>query len=134
LARRPLAAAEYGGAQRLPVVLTRSEVQALLSCLHGTRWLMAMLLSGSGLRLLECLRLRAKDIAFERHEIVVREGKGDKDRVTMLPEVVTVPLQAHLERVRALHERDLAAGYGDVLLPHALGRKYPNAARELAWQ
>lgn len=120
--------------QRLPVVLTREEVQALLSCLSGTRWLMAVLLYGGGLRLLECLRLRIKDIAFARNEIVVRGGKGDKDRVTMLPEVVQGPLRVHIELVRELHERDLKEGYGEVMLPHALNRKYPLAARDFAWQ
>jgi integron integrase len=120
--------------QRLPVVLTREEVQALLSCLKGTHWLMGVLLYGSGLRLLDCLRLRVKDVAFGRNEIVVCEGKGDKDGITMLPEVAKAPLQAHLERVRELHEKDIESGYGEVYLPHALDRKYPSAARELAWQ
>ena len=95
---------------------------------------MAVLLYGSGLRLLECLRLRVKDLVFERAEIVVREGKGGKDRLTMLPAAAVEPLRRQLERVKALHERDLAAGYGAVYLPDALARKYPNAARELAWQ
>jgi len=120
--------------RKLPVVLTRGEVQALLSCLRGTRWLMAVLLYGSGLRLLECLRLRVKDIVFERAEIMVREGKGGKDRLTMLPGAAVEPLRQQLERVKALHAKDLAAGFGLVYLPEALGRKYPNAARELAWQ
>ena len=120
--------------QKLPVVLTRGEVQALLSCLRGTKWLMAVLLYGSGLRLLECLRLRVKDIVFERAEIMVREGKGGKDRLTMLPAAAVEPLRRQVEQVAAVHERDLAAGYGAVYLPDALARKYPNAARELAWQ
>jgi len=120
--------------QKLPVVLTRSEVQALLACLRGTKWLMAVLLYGSGLRLLECLRLRVKDIVFERAEIVVREGKGGKDRLTMLPAAAVEPLRRQLEWVKVLHERDVAAGYGAVYLPDALARKYPSAARELAWQ
>jgi integron integrase len=120
--------------QRLPTVLTRSEVAALLAQLRGVPWLMAMLLYGSGLRLKECLRLRVKDVEFDRNEIVVREGKGNKDRVTMLPSAVTEPLRAHLARVRRLHERDLQAGLGRVQLPDALSRKYPNADREFGWQ
>ena len=120
--------------QKLPVVLTRGEVQAVLSCLRGTKWLMAVLLYGSGLRLLECLRLRVKDMVIERGEIVVREGKGGKDRLTMLPAAAVESLSRQLKRVQALHEQDLAAGFGAAYLPDALARKYPNAARELAWQ
>ena len=120
--------------QRLPVVLTRSEVSALLSALGGVNWMMAMLLYGAGLRLRECLRLRVKDVEFSRNEIVVREGKGNKDRVTMLPASVKEPLAVHLDRVRRLHERDLAAGFGRVLLPDALARKYPSANRDWGWQ
>src|SRR5262249_39774585 len=120
--------------RKLPVVLTRGEVQALLSCLRGTRWLMAVLLYGSGLRLLECLRVRVKGIVFERAEVMAREGKGGKDRGTKLPGAAVEPLRQQLERVKALHAKDLAAGFGLVYLPEALGRKYPNAARELAWQ
>lgn len=120
--------------RKLPVVLTRGEVQALLSCLRGTKWLMAVLLYGSGLRLLECLRLRVKDVVFERAEIAVREGKGGKERLTMLPGAAVEPLRQQLERVTALHAQDLAAGCGAVFLPDALARKYPNAALELAWQ
>jgi integron integrase len=93
-----------------------------------------MLLYGSGLRLMECLRLRVKDIEFTRHEILVREGKGNRDRVTMLPGAVESPLRAHLDRVRAVHQRDLKAGLGCVQLPNALARKYPNADREWSWQ
>jgi integrase len=96
--------------ERLPVVLTRDEVQALLAALDGVPWIMAMLLYGVGLRLMECLRLRVKDIEFTRNEIVVREGKGNKDRVTMLPGAVKDPLQAHLRRVREVHARDVRAG------------------------
>lgn len=95
---------------------------------------MAMLLYGAGLRLRECLRLRVKDVDFDRNEILVREGKGDKDRVTMLPASVREALIAHLERVRTIHRRDLAAGFGRVQLPGALARKYPNASREWGWQ
>jgi len=95
---------------------------------------MANLLYGAGLRLLECLRLRVKDIDFETAQITVREGKGDKDRITMLPTAVQAPLAMHLTRTRALHQRDLAQGYGRVLLPDALHRKYPNADKEWGWQ
>ena len=95
---------------------------------------MACLLYGAGLRLLECARLRVKDIDFEASHIVVRAGKGDKDRITVLPRIVREPLRRHLERVRRLHERDVASGAGWVELPGSLGRKYPNAAREWAWQ
>jgi len=102
--------------------------------LSGEKWLIAMLLYGGGLRLLEALRLRVKDLDFERGEITVREGKGDKDRVTMLPQAVIAPLQGYLRRVQTIHEQDLADGYGRVELPHALARKYPNANREWRWQ
>ena len=119
---------------RLPVVLTLAEAHSVLSQLDGTKWLMASLLYGAGLRLMECLRLRVKDVDFGYGQILVRDGKGAKDRVTMLPQAVIEPLTAHLERVRALHNRDLAAGYGEVWLPHALDRKYPRAAREWGWQ
>ena len=97
-------------------------------------WLIATLLYGGGLRLLEALRLRVKDLEFERGEITVRQGKGDKDRVTMLPQIVIPPLQNYLRRVHALHQRDLADGYGRVELPYALARKYPKADREWGWQ
>ena len=120
--------------KRLPVVLTRAEVQALLARLEGTSWLIANLLYGAGLRITEGLRLRVKDVDFARGEILVRDGKGFKDRVTMLPAVLVEPLQAHLRRVRVLHEADLAVGRGDVFLPYALERKYPQAAREWGWQ
>ena len=120
--------------QRLPVVLTQAEVGALLAALEGVRWILAMLLYGAGLRLKECLRLRVKDIDFTRNEIVVREGKGNKDRVTMLPASVKEALAIHLARVRRRHEADLRAGLGRVALPDALARKYPNADREWGWQ
>jgi len=120
--------------ERLPVVLTRQEVQSLIGKLDGVSWLMAMLLYGSGLRLMECLRLRVKDIDFTRNEIVVREGKGNKDRVTMLPAAVKDRLAMHLHRVRRTHERDLLAGFGHVQLPDALAAKYPNTDREWGWQ
>jgi integron integrase len=120
--------------RRLPVVLTREEVQAILSRLTSTKWLMASLLYGAGLRLSECLRLRVKDIDFAKNLIVVREGKGDKDRVTMLPQNLKEPLRQHLEKVKRAHEIDLREGYGTVQLPYALERKYPQAATEWKWQ
>ena len=119
---------------RLPVVLTPDEVRKLLAHLEGTRWLMASLLYGSGLRLMECLRLRVKDLDFSRRELIVRDGKGAKDRVTMLSEKLVEPLQLHLEQIKILYEADLKAGFGAVYLPYALERKYPNANREWAWQ
>jgi integron integrase len=119
---------------RLPVVLTREEVQKLLGHLQGTNWLVASLLYGTGMRILEGLRLRVKDVDFTRKEILIRDGKGFKDRVTMLPQVLIVSLQEHLARVRILHEKDLSAGYGSVYMPYALDVKYPNAPREWAWQ
>jgi len=120
--------------ERLPVVLSRDEVRAVLLVLRGTPRLMAVLLYGAGLRLLECARLRVKDLDFAANQIVVRSGKGDRDRVTLLPAVVRPALERQLARVRAQHERDLRAGAGWVELPHALARKYPNAGREWAWQ
>jgi integron integrase len=120
--------------KRLPVVMTREEVRTLLAALRGDKWLMASLMYGAGLRLMECLRLRVQDIDFSRNEIVVRDGKGGKDRVTMLAESLKVPLQEQLKRVKTIHERDLADGWGRVLLPEALARKYPNAPAEWRWQ
>ena len=120
--------------ERLPVVLTREEVAAVLRPLTGVPRLMASLLYGSGLRLLECCRLRVQDIDFARNQIVVRGVKGDKDRVTMLPGVVKADLARHLEAVRAQHQSDLRRGGGWVELPTALARKYPNAGREWVWQ
>ena len=119
---------------RLPVVLSREEVAALLSRLHGVVWLMAALMYGAGLRLLECAELRVKDLHFERGELVIREGKGGKDRVTVLPAALSGPLREHLVKVKGQHDRDLAAGRGSVALPGALGAKYPNAPREWGWQ
>jgi len=120
--------------RRLPVVLTPSEVRAVLGQMRGSHRLAATLLYGSGLRLLECLQLRVKDVDFERREIVVRAGKGDRDRVTMLPSVAHTALARHLQRVRDGHERDLRADAGWAPLPRALAVKYPNAGREWAWQ
>ena len=115
---------------RVPVVLTVDEVRAFLARLEGTKWLMASLLYGAGLRLRECLKLRVKDVDFGYRQITVRDGKGGKDRVTMLPAALVEPLRGQLARIKALHERDLAEGYGEVELPNALERKYPNACRE----
>jgi integron integrase len=120
--------------KRLPVVLTSAEVQAVLSRLSGTVGLMLQLIYGTGMRIMECVRLRVKDIDFGRGEIVIREGKGFKDRVTMLPQRLIEPLRKHLNRVKPLHEADLAAGYGEVYLPYALVRKYLKAARAWGWQ
>jgi integron integrase len=120
--------------KRLPVVLNREEIQAILSRLTGTQWLIASLLYGTGMRIMECLRLRVQDIDFKRREILIRDGKGFKDRVTMLPVMLSMPLQAHLFKVRELHNSDLVQGFGAVYLPYALERKYPNAAREWIWQ
>lgn len=120
--------------KRLPVVLTQAEVQAVLSRLKGTDWLMGSLLYGAGLRLMECVRLRVKDVEFSRKEILVRDGKGFKDRVTMLPQTLMAPLREHIARVKTLHEEDVQQGYGTVYLPYALAKKYPNAAREWPWQ
>ena len=118
---------------RLPSVLSVNEVQRLLGCMRGTKWLMASLLYGAGLRLRECLKLRVKDIDFEYRQILVRDGKGAKDRITMLPTAVIEPLNAHLAEVKRLHERDLAEGFADVELPEALARKYPEALRQWIW-
>ena len=119
---------------RLPVVLSRAEVRAVLLELRGAHWLVAGLLYGAGLRLLEALRLRVKDLDFDAGVLTVRRGKGAKDRVGILPGTMRAPLALHLRRVRRLHGRDLAAGHGDVLLPYALDRKYPSASREWGWQ
>lgn len=120
--------------QRLPVVLTHAEVKTVLNHLRGTHRLLASLLYGTGMRLMEGLRLRVKDIDFDQQEVLVRDGKGAKDRVTPLPATLIQPLQNHLARVKTLHEQDLHAGYGAVYLPDALERKYPNANREWGWQ
>jgi len=120
--------------ERLPVVLTRQEVQAVLACLSGMYRIVGSLLYGSGLRLSEAISLRIKDIDFNRNEILVRDGKGRKDRVTMLPESLKQTLLDHLERVKRLHKCDIAEEAGRVVLPDALARKYPNADREWGWQ
>ncbi|MBN2404202.1 MAG: integron integrase [Coriobacteriia bacterium] len=118
----------------VPVVMTRAEVQAVLAQLAGDKWLIASILYGSGLRLMECLRLRVKDVDFSRREITVHDGKGSKDRVTMLPDSLGTPLQDHLRLVRATHEQDLAGGWGRVIMPDALDRKYPGAPADWRWQ
>ena len=120
--------------QRVPVVLSEAEVRAVRERLDGEAALVVGLLYGSGLRLMEALRLRVKDLDLQRMEITVRDGKGGKDRLTVLPQSLVLPLQGHLLRVRSLHQSDLAAGWGQVLMPYALARKYPNANHEWAWQ
>ena len=120
--------------RRLPVVLTKEEVKRALSCLRGTPWLMAMLLYGAGLRVMECCRLRVKDIDFSQNQVVVRCGKGNKDRYTTLPTAAKEPLLRHLHVVKRQHQEDLTKGLGDVALPNALERKYPNAGKEWGWQ
>jgi integron integrase len=119
---------------RIPVVLSREEVQNVLSHLSGTPWLMANLLYGAGLRLLECVRLRVKDVDFDMGYIIVREGKGDKDRHTVLPRQLIPHLQQQIVAAKTVWEKDLREGFGEVSLPGALERKYPHAAREFAWQ
>jgi integron integrase len=130
----PLNAVRAKKPRRLPTVLTRDETTRLLSLLTGIHQLAARLLYGSGLRLMEAIRLRVKDVDFEMRQILVRDGKGARDRVTVLPASLMSPLQEHLLRVRQRHQFDLAAGLGFVYLPTALDRKYPNASREWAWQ
>lgn len=119
---------------KLPVVLTDAEAKRLIAQLDGVHHLVAALLYGSGLRLMEAIRLRVQDVDFERLEITVRSGKGNKDRRTMLPKTLVEPLCMQLERVRVFHEQDIQNGVGSVYLPYALERKYPNAGHELAWQ
>jgi integron integrase len=118
----------------VPVVMTREEVAAVLALMQGTAQLVAKLLYGSGLRIMEAVRLRVKDIDYQMKQLTVRSGKGDKDRFTTFPASLIPLIQNHLEGVRALHERDLANGHGEVYLPHALARKYPRAACEWVWQ
>ena len=120
--------------KRLPVVLSRAEVRSLLAHLDGTSWLIASLLYGSGLRLMEGMRLRVKDLVLERGELIVREGKGGKDRVTMLPAALVTPLRAHLSRLRAWFEEERRRNQPGVSLPYALARKYPQAATQWGWQ
>jgi integron integrase len=122
------------GRQRLPVVLTVDEVRRVLHGLEGVHWLVGCLLYGSGLRLMEAVRLRIKDLDFERHAIVVRDGKGGKDRIVTLPDELIVPLRRHVANRKTGHEKDLADGFGTVYLPYALERKYPGAPTEWGWQ
>ncbi len=120
--------------QKLPVVFTREEVRQVLLHLEGANWLMGQVMYGAGLRVMECIRLRVKDVDFGYRQIVVRDGKGQKDRVTMLPEIISGGLQRHLLKVNSVHEMDLKAGFGAVYLPYALERKYKNANRSWGWQ
>jgi integron integrase len=119
--------------ERLPTVLTRDEVRSVLAQLDGTAWLMASLLYGSGLRLMECLRLRVKDVDFGQRHLIVRDGKGQKDRVTLLPRALEEPLRRQIDRARILHQRDLDEGHGRVYLPQALAVNYPDADRQFGW-
>ncbi len=130
----PLPLASAKRPERLPTVLTREEILRIIDHLAGVHKLMVQLLYGSGLRLMECIRLRIKDVDFDYKTITVRDGKGEKDRITPLPDSLIPALKRQIERVRLLHDEDLAAGSGEVYLPHALDLKYPNAAREFAWQ
>jgi integron integrase len=120
--------------RRLPVVFTKAEAQAVISQMKGARQLIAALLYGSGLRIMEAVRLRIKDVEFSRGEIIVRDGKGEQDRVTMLPRSLMHRLKSQVEAVQRLHKRDLERDYGEVYLPYALERKYKNASREFVWQ
>lgn len=119
---------------RLPTVLTKAEAMAIIQGMKGTPRMMVQLLFGSGLRLMECLRLRVKDVDFAGRQIIVRDGKGESDRSVPLPESISFALKAHLQRVKSIHLKDLQEGYGEVHLPYALERKYANAAREFGWQ
>jgi integron integrase len=120
--------------ERLPVVLSKDEVRVILSNLDGEKWLMAALLYGSGLRLLECLRLRVKDIDFHYNQITIRNGKGARDRITMLPDALKQPLNEQIKKAKSVHKADLSEGFGAVYLPHALERKYPQSASAWGWQ
>ena len=120
--------------ERVPVVLTPDEVRKMIENVEGVSQLVVQLLYGSGLRLLECLRLRVKEIDFARGEVLVRDPKGRRDRVTTLPQSIAIPLRAHLEKVRRRHDEDLRLGFGSVVLPTAIGRKFPNADRQWIWQ
>lgn len=120
--------------RRVPTVLSQDEARRLLMSMDGRPWLLASLLYGTGMRLMECLRLRVKDIDFARSEVTIRDGKGGKDRHTMLPRSLVEPLQREIERACMLHQQDLAAGFGEAHLPYALARKYPSAAKDFGWQ
>ena len=123
-----------GRPKRLPTVLAPTEASRIISLMSGVPKIMTKLLYGSGLRLMECMRLRVKDVDFENRQIIVRDGKGENDRATVLPDSVVAELNLHLENVKALHDKDIREGYGKTNLPYALGVKYPNAGREWAWQ
>ena len=120
--------------ERLPTVLSHAEAMSVIGHLNGVPQLIAKLLYGSGLRIMECMRLRVKDLDFENHQLIVRAGKGENDRATILPDSLIPTLKAHLETVRTIHQMDLKAGYGEVSLPYALARKHPGASKEFAWQ
>jgi integron integrase len=120
--------------KRIPTVLSRDEAKTVIARMEGIYKLMAQIMYGSGLRLMEVIRLRVKDIDFENRQIIVRDGKGENDRITPFPDLLTVPMRLHIHQVRIQHELDLAQGFGTVHLPYALERKYPNANREFAWQ
>jgi integron integrase len=121
-------------AKSLPVVLSKEEARAVIAKMTGVPQLITQVMYGSGLRIMECLRLRVKDLDFANRQIVVRDGKGDNDRLTILPESLIGPLQAHLQKVKQIHEIDISKGFGSVYLPFALERKYPNADTEWIWQ
>jgi integron integrase len=123
-----------GRPKRVPTVLSRDEAKRVIARMDGVYKIMAQIMYGSGLRLMEVLRLRVKDLDFDNHQIIVRDGKGENDRITMFPDSLVEPLRLHIQIVRSLHEQDLALGLGTVYLPYALERKYPNANREFAWQ
>jgi len=130
----PVKAVRARKPKRIPTVLSKDEVLRVVNAMSGKHQLMAKLLYGSGLRLNECIRLRVKDIDFAQQCLTVRDGKGDKDRITILPESLLTPLEEHLRRVKQIHQKDLKDGFGAVYLPGALEKKYPNANREWAWQ
>jgi integron integrase len=123
-----------GRPKRVPTVLSRTEAKKVIAQMDGVYKIMAQLMYGSGLRLMEVMRLRVKDLDFDNHQIIVRDGKGENDRITMFPDLLIEPLRLQIEQVRILHNQDLARGSGTVYLPYALDRKYPNANREFAWQ
>ena len=120
--------------KHIPVVFTREEVRSILNHLDGVYWMMATLLYGAGLRLRECLELRIKDIDFDYNQIVIRDAKGEKDRVVPLPQKLKTPLKSQMEKVKKLHEQDVKDGYDSVYMPYALEKKYPHAGKELAWK
>jgi integron integrase len=123
-----------GRPKRVPTVLSRDEAKRVIAQMDGVHKIMTQIMYGSGLRLMEVMRLRVKDLDFANRQIIVRDGKGENDRITMFPDILLEPLRLHLQQVRTLHQQDLAQGFGTVYLPYALDRKYPNANREFAWQ